>query len=498
MRTTCLIYAGLAVTLSLTASGGAVPARTAPSTPDQVVEDSVKAGKVAHLKGDYTLRPGQRVESVEIFYGTGRIEGEVEEDVEVIFGVAKLAGTARVGGDVVVVGGEVEISPGAVVDGDVVAVSSTLDVPPGFTPGGEYVTVGSIGSMPWARQLAATTTPWITRGLLWGRPIVPSLPWVWGVVAVFALLCLLLNLVFEGTVRACTRALSQKPLTTGLGGLLVLLLIAPVSLILTLSIVGLVLVPFLWFALLIAALIGNVSVACWIGSRILAETSPSNRLEAMRSLGIGLGVIILVYMVPVLGFTAWALVGLLGLGAAASALLTGLRQENPRPPAPTIPPPTAEAASDAAVNEESETSAEATATPSHAAAASDVSGCPRATLLRRLGALLLDFFLVMMITIAVFEVHFGLSLILLLCYRVALWSWKASTVGGIICQLRVARLDGTPVGFTDSLVRGLASIFSAVILGLGWLWILWDPERQAWHDKIAGTIVVRVPTGWPI
>jgi uncharacterized RDD family membrane protein YckC len=24
---------------------------------------------------------------------------------------------------------------------------------------------------------------------------------------------------------------------------------------------------------------------------------------------------------------------------------------------------------------------------------------------------------------------------------------------------------------------------------LGWLWMLWDPQKQAIHDKIAGTIV---------
>jgi uncharacterized RDD family membrane protein YckC len=36
------------------------------------------------------------------------------------------------------------------------------------------------------------------------------------------------------------------------------------------------------------------------------------------------------------------------------------------------------------------------------------------------------------------------------------------------------------------------------VLGLGCLWILKDPERQAWHDKIAGTYVVKVPRNWPL
>jgi uncharacterized RDD family membrane protein YckC len=44
----------------------------------------------------------------------------------------------------------------------------------------------------------------------------------------------------------------------------------------------------------------------------------------------------------------------------------------------------------------------------------------------------------------------------------------------------------------------LTAILSLVVLGLGALWILKDPERQAWHDKIAGTYVVKVPRSWPV
>jgi uncharacterized RDD family membrane protein YckC len=36
-------------------------------------------------------------------------------------------------------------------------------------------------------------------------------------------------------------------------------------------------------------------------------------------------------------------------------------------------------------------------------------------------------------------------------------------------------------------------VFSIAALGLGCLWMLNDPERQTWHDKIAGTIVVKMP-----
>jgi uncharacterized RDD family membrane protein YckC len=88
--------------------------------------------------------------------------------------------------------------------------------------------------------------------------------------------------------------------------------------------------------------------------------------------------------------------------------------------------------------------------------------------------------------------------LLLLAYHIGFWTWKGTTVGGIICQLRVVRVDGSPLRFVDALVRGLSSLFSLAVLGLGCLWILKDPERQSWHDKIAGTYVVKVPRNWPL
>jgi uncharacterized RDD family membrane protein YckC len=34
-----------------------------------------------------------------------------------------------------------------------------------------------------------------------------------------------------------------------------------------------------------------------------------------------------------------------------------------------------------------------------------------------------------------------------------------------------------------------------VIGGLGFVWVVFDSERQSWHDKIAGTVVVRAAKG---
>ena len=85
-----------------------------------------------------------------------------------------------------------------------------------------------------------------------------------------------------------------------------------------------------------------------------------------------------------------------------------------------------------------------------------------------------------------------------LAYFAGMWAWKATTVGGIVLNLKVVRLDDQRVTLAVGLVRALAAAFSVVVLFLGFLWIAWDKDKQAWHDKIAGTVVVRLPRAMPL
>ena len=495
----------LAVTLGLVAAVGAAQEATAPSTPDPPVEVDVDLaidpdivdvdGEVVQIGRGYTLPVGKRVESVVILAGTARIAGEVEQDLVVVAGTATLAGSARVGGDVVVVAGSGEVQPGTVVGGDLVAVGSGLKVPPGFTPGGDLV---SVGAFPLAGKVA-NAAPWLTRGLALGPADSTRTP---------------LDVGFRGRFRALVPAHqpgvrragarlygNTRPEAPDHGADGISDDSSDRAGVVHSDGVGGRTGP----GALPVARFSDSRPRRRRGRRSLdrkpgsARESPNDRLLAARSLGIGLAAIILVGMVPVVGLTAWALVSLMGLGAVATALVAGLRRENPLSSAsPPPPPPTDESGTDTSTGGAAEPSGRDTATAASPPQGENLSSFPRATFLHRLGALLLDFLLVTVITLPFSHMHLGRSFVLLLIYRVALWSWKGTTVGGIICGLRVARMDGKPLAFTDALVRGLASILSAAAAGLGWLWILWDPERQAWHDKIAGTVVVRVPAGWPL
>ena len=111
-----------------------------------------------------------------------------------------------------------------------------------------------------------------------------------------------------------------------------------------------------------------------------------------------------------------------------------------------------------------------------------------------MGALLLD---AVLVGIVLHQLHnfFNVELIALAAYGAVLWKLKGTTIGGIICGLQVVRLDGREIDWTTAIVRALSCFLSLAVAGLGFIWIAIDEEKQAWHDKIAGTVVVRAPKG---
>jgi uncharacterized RDD family membrane protein YckC len=120
-------------------------------------------------------------------------------------------------------------------------------------------------------------------------------------------------------------------------------------------------------------------------------------------------------------------------------------------------------------------------------------GYERANFGIRLAAILIDTILVGVVVGSiggggVFPLFLGV-------YCALLWFYRGTTVGGIICGLKLVRLDARPVDFATAIVRTLGAYLSVICVGLGFLWVIWDPEKQTWHDKIAGTTVIRVPKG---
>src|SRR4029450_7415428 len=187
------------------------------------------------------------------------------------------------------------------------------DAPPDFIPGGEHVVIGTPRLGRWLRALV----PWVTRGLLLGRVIVPDLEWIWPVVGIMLFIGLVTNLLFNEPVARCADTIARRPLTAFLMGLLVLTLLPIFFVILAASVIGLVVIPFAAAAVLAAVLISRVAVTRAIGRTVFGESDANDRLQGLRSFAIGAALLIVAYMIPVIGLLAWMFVGSFALGSGS-------------------------------------------------------------------------------------------------------------------------------------------------------------------------------------
>ncbi|MFN8631161.1 MAG: RDD family protein [Chloroflexota bacterium] len=72
------------------------------------------------------------------------------------------------------------------------------------------------------------------------------------------------------------------------------------------------------------------------------------------------------------------------------------------------------------------------------------------------------------------------------------WSRGGQTPAYKILGMRVVRArDGGPVSFGTGILRIIGYAVSGFILYLGFIWILFDAQKQGWHDKIASTVVIQ-------
>ena len=73
------------------------------------------------------------------------------------------------------------------------------------------------------------------------------------------------------------------------------------------------------------------------------------------------------------------------------------------------------------------------------------------------------------------------------------WADRQATPGKLVLGIRIVDAEtGGPPRMGRLVLRYLGYLLSAIPLGLGYFWMLWDGRNQCWHDKMAGTLVVRV------
>ncbi|MFT5889594.1 MAG: putative RDD family membrane protein YckC [Zhongshania sp.] len=79
------------------------------------------------------------------------------------------------------------------------------------------------------------------------------------------------------------------------------------------------------------------------------------------------------------------------------------------------------------------------------------------------------------------------------------WLYKSATPGKLILKLVIVDAKtGEKPSTPQWLIRYMGYYLSALVFMLGFIWVGFDRRKQGWHDKIAGTVVIRNSSREPV
>ena len=252
--------------------------------PSSILASSDKS--VVRIGKDITIETGQKVRKAITINGQITVNGTVEDSVLAIGGSVVLAKTAVVNGDVVSLGGVIVMARGSKVRGDLTEINST----------NLYQTVANAVSNEW-------------EGWSWVFALISL-----SILTVILVLALIISALIPKPVRIISEAISKKTFRVILVGILCLVTIVPLALLLTISVVGIALIPLEVVLVVITGLLGFIAVSRLIGSWALRL---GKRKEGtVRETFWGLVIIWMVGWIPYVGWMIKAAAIVIGMGAA--------------------------------------------------------------------------------------------------------------------------------------------------------------------------------------
>jgi len=253
-----------------------------------------EAPDVIKLRKNMEISKDMTVNDVIVIDGHVTVLGRVERNAIVVAGAVFLKPNSYVGGDVIAVGGKVFQDPTAVVVGKITQVYVPVFVP-------------------------------MLTGIMHGGWMA-----VWAAVGALALLgfiglAILLTALIPQHMGTIVCALEKSFFMMLLWGLLWTVLIAPVAILLAISIVGIVLIPLEMLLAALALILGYIAAAIFIGDRVFISTKRLT-IPFLNAI-VGIAVLYLIGFVPVLGAVVKVLFLVAGFGAVMTTRFGTIRQE---------------------------------------------------------------------------------------------------------------------------------------------------------------------------
>ena len=243
---------------------------------------SAKAQDIIKMNSDIFITENVSANDVVSIGGNVTVSGRVENNIVAIGGSVTLKGGSYVGGEIVIVGGEIIKDQGAVIGGKITQVYM-----PRFIPSLTDFLNGK----------------WVA---------------LWATISVLALLGFLgLAILFVGIlpehIAHAVKILERSFFAMLLWGLLWAILIVPITVLLAISIIGIILIPLEIIIVALALIIGYITSAIFIGKNILS--SLKKMPFPFADVILGIIILFLVGFVPVIGPIVKIFFLLAGFGA---------------------------------------------------------------------------------------------------------------------------------------------------------------------------------------
>ncbi len=241
---------------------------------------------IVKIGSDVTIESGMKVRNVVTIGGQITVDGVVDNNVVAVGGSVVLTKKAVVGGNVLSLGGVIVSARDAQVSGSLTEINSS----------NLYETL-----------TAALSTEW--EGWSWVFAVISL-----AIFLVIMVVALLIAALLPKPVRTIGEAIAESTFKVILCGLLGLVLIVPLALLLTVSVVGIALIPLEVIIVVCSVLLGFIAVGQLIGGKVLHLFKRPNR-GMVRETFWGLIVLWLVGWIPYIGWMVKAVAIVLGLGA---------------------------------------------------------------------------------------------------------------------------------------------------------------------------------------
>jgi hypothetical protein len=241
---------------------------------------------IVKIGSDVMIEKGQKVHSVVAIGGQITVSGTVEKSVTAVGGSVVLTKTAIVKGNVVSLGGVIVMARDAEIHGDLTEINSN----------NIYETLTTALSSEW-------------EGWSWVFAVISL-----SIFLVILVLALLIAALLPKPVRIVSEAIRENTFKVILCGILGLVLIAPLALLLTISVVGIALIPLEVIFVVCSVLLGFIAVGQLIGAKFLRLLKQPEK-GIVRETFWGLVILWLIGWIPYVGWMIKAIAIVIGLGA---------------------------------------------------------------------------------------------------------------------------------------------------------------------------------------